>query len=103
MKYHKNNITLQIRVPVALAISILGRLYGCGIISRQQYMEKLDSVSHQAAEMERNKNKRLARLLDNASEKGAFFTHKKVCDSKKCGITEINKGDYACEKNDFQV
>lgn len=78
MRYRKDNITLQIRVPVALAVSLLGRLYGMGLLSREDYIARLDKVSHIEAEKERHKNKRLSRLLEKASEKGAFFNKKKI-------------------------
>ena len=40
----KGNITLQVRVPVRMAILILGRLYGCGVLTREQYLDKLKKV-----------------------------------------------------------
>lgn len=73
MKYRKNNITLQLRVPVSFAVSILGRLYGMGMLTKAEYMAKLDKVSHLEAEKERHKNERLARLVKKASEKGGFY------------------------------
>lgn len=76
MKYRKDNITFQIRIPVALAISLLGRMYGMGLLTRAEYLAKLEKVSRLDAEKERNKNKRLSRLLEKASEKGAFFNKK---------------------------
>lgn len=76
MKYRKDNITLQIRVPVTLAISLLGRLYGMGLLSREDYMRRLDKISHMEAEKERYKNIRLSRLLEKSSKKGAFFKKK---------------------------
>ena len=76
MKYKKGNITFQIRIPVALAISLLGRMYGMGLLTRAEYLAKLEKVSRLDAEKERNKSKRLSRLLEKASEKGAFFNKK---------------------------
>lgn len=72
-KYNKNNITLQIRVPVAMAVSLLGRLYGCGLLSREDYMAKLEKISQDEAEKETHKSNRLARLIEKAEEKGSFF------------------------------
>lgn len=73
MRYRKNNITLQLRVPVALAISLLGRLYGMGLLTKKDYLARLDKVSHLEAEKERNKSKKLAQLIKKASEKGGFY------------------------------
>ncbi|MBR5012635.1 MAG: hypothetical protein IKY15_01715 [Clostridia bacterium] len=42
--WNKGNITLQIRVPPEMAALILGRLYGKGILTREQYFEKLKKL-----------------------------------------------------------
>lgn len=62
-KYRKNNITLQLRVPVKTAITILGRLYGCGLLTRSQYQHKLSQIDKATAEKERKKSKRTEILL----------------------------------------
>jgi len=62
-KYHKNNITLQLRVPIQTAISILGRLYGSGIIDRSQYYQKLRKIDKLAIEKEKEKNRKMEILL----------------------------------------
>lgn len=74
--YRKGNITLQIRVPVALAISILGRLYGCGLMTKDEYMQRVEKISVEKAENEKRNSYNLSRLLEKASEKGAFFNKK---------------------------
>ena len=74
--YHKGNITLQIRVPAALAISILGRLYGCGLMTKDEYMQRVEKISVEKAENEKRNSDNLSRLLEKASEKGAFFNKK---------------------------
>lgn len=62
-KYHKNNITLQLRVPIQTAISILGRLYGSGIIDRSQYYQKLRKIDKLTIEKEKEKNRKMEILL----------------------------------------
>lgn len=62
-KYHKNNITLQLRVPIQTAISILGRLYGSGIINRAQYYQKLRKIDKLALEKEQEKDRKMEFLL----------------------------------------
>ena len=62
-KYRKNNITLQLRVPVKTAITILGRLYGCGLLTRSQYQHKLSQIDKTTAEKEQKKSKRTEILL----------------------------------------
>lgn len=62
-KYKKNNITLELRVPVKTAISILGRLYGSGILTRSQYNSKLSKIDKAAAELEAKKSRKMDILL----------------------------------------
>lgn len=66
-KYGKNRITLQIRVPVKMAVSILGRLYGSGIISREQYLEKLENVSKEEMLKEKKKMEKMEKLFSKVS------------------------------------
>lgn len=75
MNYRKNNITLQIRVPVEQAILILGRLYGCGVITREQYLSRIKILDREKAEKERQKNK----VFMNMIEKSRKFYKKKGC------------------------
>ena len=42
--WNKGNITLQLRVPLKTAELILGRLYGSGVLTREQYFEKLKKI-----------------------------------------------------------
>ena len=77
-KYKKGNITLQIRVPVSFAVSILGRLYGMGLLSRGEYMSKLEKISQQEAERQEYKTRRLSNLIEKAQEKGRFFNKKRI-------------------------
>ena len=76
-KYKKNNITLQIRVPADFAISILGRLYGKGWLTRKQYLDKIASISKEKMEQEKQKSEKLNQLIKNA-EKKSFFNKKDV-------------------------
>jgi tRNA(Phe) wybutosine-synthesizing methylase Tyw3 len=66
-KYGKDRITLQIRVPVKMAVSILGRLYGCGIISREQYLEKLENVSKEEMLKEKTKMAKMKKIFSKVS------------------------------------
>ena len=66
-KYGKDRITLQIRVPVKMAVSILGRLYGSGIISREQYLEKLENVSKEEMLKEKTKMEKMKKIFSNVS------------------------------------
>lgn len=75
-KYTKGNITLQLRVPVDFAVSILGRLYGMGILSREDYMKRLEKVSKLDAENEQKKSEKLENLLKKASKKRGFVFFK---------------------------
>ena len=62
-KYRKGQITLQIRVPIQMAISLLGRLYGSGVITKAQYLRKLAQVDTAAAQAEQKKNEKMEKLL----------------------------------------
>lgn len=42
--WNKGNITLQIRVPPEMAVLILGRLYGSGYLTREQYYKKIKKL-----------------------------------------------------------
>lgn len=62
-KYRKGQITLQIRVPIQMAISLLGRLYGSGVITKAQYLRKLAQVDTAAAQAEQKKDEKMEKLL----------------------------------------
>ena len=66
-KYGKNRITLQVRVPIKMAVSILGRLYGSGVMSRKQYLEKLESVSKLEMEKEKKKMEKMEKIFSKVS------------------------------------
>lgn len=66
-KYGKNRITLQIRVPIKMAVSILGRLYGSGIISREQYLEKLENVSKEEMLKEKTKMEKMKKIFSKVN------------------------------------
>lgn len=66
-KYGKDRITLQIRVPIKMAVSILGRLYGSGIISREQYLEKLENVSKEEMLKEKTKMEKMKKIFSKVS------------------------------------
>lgn len=68
-KYGKGRVTLQIRVPIKMAMSILGRLYGSGIISREQYLEKLENVSKEEMLKEKKKMEKMDKILGKVLKK----------------------------------
>lgn len=76
-RYKKNNITLQIRVPADFAISILGRLYGKGWLTYEQYLSRVANISKEKAEKEKQKSEKLNLLIKKA-EKNRFFNKKEV-------------------------
>lgn len=57
------NITLQVRIPKDVAISILGRLYGGGHITKEQYKEKVAQLDSIFLENEEKKNKKMDKIL----------------------------------------
>jgi len=62
-KYKKGNITLEVRVPKKTAISILGRLYGSGILTRSQYQHKISQIDKQFAKKEQKKQEKMYQIL----------------------------------------
>ena len=66
----KGNVTLQIRCPKDKAISILGRLYGSGCLSREQYEYKVGQIDKCVLEREERKRMRLDKILSKALNKG---------------------------------
>ena len=65
-RYRKDNITLQLRVPSELAISLLGRLYGKGIISREQYLARIKTIDREEAARQEIKEKKFAEILEKS-------------------------------------
>ena len=65
----KGNVTLQIRIPKDVAISILGRLYGGGYISRKQYEEKVSQIDEFVLERERKKSIKMDKILSKVGRK----------------------------------
>ena len=59
----KKNITLQVRVPKEVGISILGRLYGGGYISKEQYEEKVSQIDNFVLEKEEKKRMKMDKML----------------------------------------
>lgn len=60
------NVTLQVRVPKDVAISVLGRLYGGGYITKAQYEAKVALIDEVYLENERKKAKKMDKLLARA-------------------------------------
>lgn len=67
MNYKKNQITLQVRVSPKRAKFILDWLYGCGNISREQYLAKLESVSKLEMEKEKKKMEKMEKIFSKVS------------------------------------
>lgn len=63
------NVTLQVRIPKNVAVSILGRLYAGRYISREQYETKIAQIDERALEIERQKTDKLERLLSRIEER----------------------------------
>ena len=59
----KKNITLQVRVLKEVGISILGRLYGGGYISKEQYEEKVSQIDNFMLEKEEKKRMKMDKML----------------------------------------
>lgn len=59
----KNRVTLQVRVPKDVAISILGRLYGGGYITKTQYQEKMSQIDEIYLEKEEKKRIKMDKIL----------------------------------------
>lgn len=71
--WNKGNVTLQIRLPIPMAISILGRLYGSGILTKDQYYHKLAQVDMAVAENEKKKEARFNKIMKKNCQKGIIF------------------------------
>ena len=59
---------MQIRVPVEQALWILGRLYGCGLITREQYVARVKTIDRAKAEKEQQKSKVLTNMIENSKK-----------------------------------
>lgn len=57
------NVTLQVRIPKDKAISILGRLYGGGYISKEQYEKMVGKIDVEVLERERKKSEKMDKIL----------------------------------------
>ena len=68
-KYKKGNITLELRVPIKTAISLIGRLYGSGILSRTQYYRKLSQIDKKSAILEQQKIEKMDKILSKIAKK----------------------------------
>ena len=67
-RWNKGNITLQIRVPPIVAKSLLGRLYGSGFLSREQYYRKIRDVDLEYANMETKKAQKIVKMFEKIIE-----------------------------------
>ena len=67
--WKKGNVTLQIRLPIPMAISILGRLYGAGVLTKDQYYHKLAQVDMEVAEHEKKKEARFNKIMKKIAKK----------------------------------
>lgn len=63
------NVTLQVRVPKDVAVSILGRLWGSGHINRKQYEEKISLIDDCILERERKKSEKMEKIMQKILKK----------------------------------
>lgn len=63
MNYKKNRVTLQVRIPKDVAVSILGRLYAWRYISREQYEAKISQIDEDYLETERKKREKMDKIF----------------------------------------
>ena len=66
----KNNVTLQVRIPKQKAISILGRLYGSGCLSREQYERMVGKIDLEVLLKEEKKRLKMDKILSKVLKKG---------------------------------
>ena len=59
----KNRVTLQVRVPKEVGISILGRLYGGGYITKAQYEKMAGQIDEEFVEREKKKRIKMDKIL----------------------------------------
>ena len=57
------NCTLQVRIPAKVAISILGRLYGAGYISKAQYEAKVAQIDKGVLDKDKKKRMKMDKML----------------------------------------
>lgn len=67
----KNNVTLCVRIPKEIAVSILGRLYAGGHINRAQYQTKVRQIDKTVLDRDRKKVLKLEQMLAKMTEKQA--------------------------------
>lgn len=63
------NVTLQVRVPKNVAISILGRLWASGHLNRKQYEEKITQIDDAILEIERKKEEKMQKIMQKILKK----------------------------------
>ena len=65
-RYRKDNITLQLRVPADMAISFLGRMYGKGLITREQYIARVKIIDREEFRKQEEKARNFDRMIENS-------------------------------------
>lgn len=63
------NVTLQVRIPDKVAVSILGRLWASGYLNRKQYEEKVSQIDVLALERERKKAEKMEKIMSKILKK----------------------------------
>ena len=63
------NVTLQVRIPKDTAISILGRLWGSGYLTRKQYEEKISQIDDCVLEREKKKAEKMDKIMQKILKK----------------------------------
>ena len=67
-RYRKDSYTLSVQVPADVGLSILGRLWATGIITKEQYDKKASQIDNGFQEREMRKHKKLEQLLKGVNK-----------------------------------
>ena len=60
------NITLTLRVTPQRAVQILGRLYGCGEITREKYLKRLAEIDNEIARQADERRSAVEHIIANS-------------------------------------
>lgn len=63
-------VTLQVRIPPKIAISILGRLYAGKYLTKEQYETKIKQIDANILVLEKKKRIKMDKILSKALKKG---------------------------------
>lgn len=63
-------VTLQVRIPPKVAISILGRLYAGKHLTKDQYETKINQIDKTILDKEKKKRIKMDKILSKVLKKG---------------------------------